>query len=219
VSASEAQAPPPVTQVREPYAGVIPCAGRSTRMGRPKSLLRVGGASFLERTVRALREGGCHPVVVVVATDDEDAAREASTAGAQVLLNPDPGEGPVTSLRLAIDAIDADAAGIVYLPVDHPMVRPDTVAALIAAARSAGSPLTLPSHKGKRGHPAVFGAALFAELTDPGLRGGARTVTHRHLDGALLLEVEDAGVLVDIDTPDMYEAVVGAGPAREESGA
>jgi molybdenum cofactor cytidylyltransferase len=64
-------------------------------------------------------------------------------------------------------------------------------------------------HHGKRGHPAVFGAALFAELADPSLEGGARTVVHRHLDRALLVDVEDAGVLTDIDTPEAYAAALG----------
>jgi CTP:molybdopterin cytidylyltransferase MocA len=185
-------------------------------MGRPKAMLQVEGETFLARTVRALADGGCEPVLVVVAgTEDErtpqssafaDAARRA---GARVLSNPDPGEGPITSLRLAIASLGDAVAGLVYLPVDHPMVRPETVSALLAAARSVDAALTVPVHRGKRGHPAVFGAALFGELVDPALEGGARAVVHRHLGEAHLLEVDDAGVILDIDTPEAYAAVAG----------
>jgi len=187
-------------------------------MGRPKALLRVGGVTFLGRAVRSLLEGGCAPVVVVLAAGDAAGAREAEAAGAQMLINPDPGEGPITSLRLALAAVGRDASGLVVLPVDHPLVRSDTVATLIAAAGSTGAALTLPVHGGERGHPAVFGAALFAELADPTLEGGARTVTYRHLEGALLVEVDDAGVLTDIDTPEIYESVLASQSGGSGSG-
>lgn len=197
------------------YAGVVPNAGASVRMGRPKALLRVEGRTFLERTVGALRGGGCDPVYVVVAEGDADAAREAAAAGARVIDNPDPGEGPITSLRLALAALeelDGPVAGLAYLPVDHPLVRAETVRVLLTAAWEAEAPLALPVHEGERGHPAVFGSALFAELSDPELEGGARTVTHRHLGDALLVEVDDPGVLTDIDTPEVYEEAVGSPP-------
>jgi nicotine blue oxidoreductase len=177
-------------------------------MGRPKALLRVDGATFLSRTVRALRTGGCDPVLVVVAEGEEALTTEAEAAGARVLINPEPGEGPITSLRLALVALGDSVAGIAYLPVDHPMVRAETVSTLLAAARAADAALTVPTHDGKRGHPAIFGAALFGELADPALEGGARTVVHRHMPRALLVDVDDAGVLTDIDTPEAYEAVV-----------
>jgi nicotine blue oxidoreductase len=181
-------------------------------MGRNKALLRIQGETFLQRTVCALRDGGCDPVFVVVAPGDTEAEREASASGARVLVNPEPGEGPITSLRLALSALGELARGLVYLPVDHPMVRSETVAALTAAAAESGAALTLPVYGSERGHPAVFAASLFAELSDPALEGGARTVTHRHLEEALLVEVDDAGVLTDIDTPEVYEAVLGGRP-------
>lgn len=177
-------------------------------MGRPKALLRLHGETFMARTVRALRDGGCEPVLVIVADGEHALAAEAAAAGARVLTNPAPGEGPITSLRLALAALGDAVRGLAYLPVDHPMVRADTVATLLEAARTEGAALTVPTHDGKRGHPAIFGAALFEELADPALEGGARTVVHRHLARAVLVEVADAGVLTDIDTPEAYEAVV-----------
>ena len=191
------------------FAGVIPSAGASVRMGRPKAMLRLEGETFLQKTVRTLQSGGCDPVLVVVAEGEEQLAKEAERAGARALFNPDPGEGPITSLRVAIEELGDSVSGLAYLPVDHPMVRPETVAKLLAAARGAAAPLTVPMHQGKRGHPSVFGSALFAELTDPSLEGGARTVVHRHLERALLVDVDDAGVLTDIDTPEAYAAVLG----------
>lgn len=181
-------------------------------MGRPKGLLKLDGESFVRRAVRVLEGGGCEPVVVVVAEGDARARDEAEAAGATVITNPDPGEGPITSLRLAIEWLGSSVSAIAYLPVDHPTVRPATVARLLAAARDCGASLVVPIYRDKRGHPAVFGSALFAELMDPELEGGARTVVHRHLDSTVLLEVEDVGVITDVDTPDDYAALPNSVP-------
>ena len=199
------ETPPPTPRV----AGVIPCAGASTRMGRSKALLDAGGRSFLSATVGALVGGGCDPVVVVVGPGQADEARRAKAAGAAVLENPDPGEGPITSLRLALAVLAGSVEGVAFLPVDHPQVRPETVAALVDAFRGGEAPLVLPTFRGKRGHPALLRRTLFPALAEAGLEGGARSVVHAHLDTATLLAVDDPGVVTDIDTPDAYRKAFG----------
>lgn len=178
-------------------------------MGAPKGLLELDGETFGRRVVTALRDGGCAPVLFVARPDDEGAAEEARASGATVIQNPDPGPGPVTSLRLALAELDGSVTHVVWLPLDHPRVRAATVTTLIREAREHGAQVTLPIHAGRRGHPAVFARALFPELLDPALEGGARTVVHRHLDGARLVEVADPGVLIDVDTPAEYRALTG----------
>lgn len=196
------EAPPPPRRV----AAVVPCAGSSTRMGTSKALLDAGGRSFLAAVVGALVGGGCDPVVVVVGPGQDDEARRAKAAGALVLDNPDPGEGPITSLRLALAVLEGQAEGVAFLPVDHPLVTPETVATLVETLLSGDAPLVLPTFQDERGHPAVFRHTLFAELRDPALEGGARMVVHAHLDDATLVEVDDQGVVQDIDTPEAYRA-------------
>lgn len=182
-------------------------------MGQPKALLEIEGETFLHRVVRTLSEAGCAPVCAVIADSEDESSRlmaeVATAAGASVLLNPDPGEGPITSLRIALDALDDSVDGVLYLPVDHPNVRVETVVELIERSAESGARLGLPMSGGKRGHPAYFGRALFDELLDPELEGGARTIVHRHLDSACIVETEDAGVVTDIDTPEVYRAVTG----------
>ena len=176
-------------------------------MGEPKGLLELAGRTFLARTVSALVEGGCDPVFVVVAVDEKELAAEAARAGAVVVENLAPGEGPITSLRLVLTLLDSTVAGLAYLPVDHPMVRPETVSTLLQTARTNNALLTIPMIGDKRGHPALFSASLFSELSDLSLEGGARTVVHRHLEKATQLQVEDPGILVDVDTPEAYRAL------------
>jgi CTP:molybdopterin cytidylyltransferase MocA len=144
-------------------------------------------------------------------------------AGAVTLTNPDPGEGPITSLRVALETLGDGIDGMAVLPVDHPLVRPATVRALLEAFVESRAPVVLPTHEGERGHPGLFRRSVFPELLDPGLEGGARTVVHAHLADAHLVPVDDPGVRADIDTPEAYRAAFpgrspgSGGPAGEGS--
>ena len=191
-------------------AGIVPCAGASARMGKPKALLRVHGRTFVQAVVDALSVGGCEPVISVV-PGDAVIAEAARATGARVLTNPRPGEGPITSLRLALADLEDSVEGVIYLAVDYPCVSAETVATLLGTARSTDAPLVIPTYEGKRGHPSFFRQSLFRELMDPTLYGGARTVVHRHLDHAELVAVHDPGIRLDIDTPAQYEAMLAAG--------
>lgn len=183
---------------------VIPAAGRSHRMGVPKALLDAGGKSFLARILASLREGGASPLVVVVRNLEDPVAEEGRNHGGVVALNPDPSSGPVSSLQAGLRALPAEAPAVLFSPVDHPLFSPDTVGALISAFLDRGAPLVVPAFEGWRGHPVLFGRALFPELLEQNLPEGARTVVRRYLGDRLQLEVEDPGILADIDTPEDY---------------
>jgi len=183
-------------------AGVVPTAGRSSRMGLPKALLAPAGRSFLARVVAALREGGCDPVLVVVRDPLGSETDEARKLGATVVTNPDPTPGPISSLRAGLAAVPPTADGCAWCPVDYPLVRGDTVGALVAAFASAPGSIVVPRYGAGRGHPVIFPRRLFVELHEPGLTEGARTVVRRHEDAILPVETDDPGVLTDIDTPE-----------------
>jgi|TARA_Y100001947_G_C10194395_1_gene242163 CTP:molybdopterin cytidylyltransferase MocA len=176
-------------------------------MGEPKALMEVMGKTFVQRAVDTLSLGGCAPVVVVV-PNDSDIESAAHSTHAHVLVNHNPGEGPITSLRLALRELTSQVDGIIYLPVDHPLVHIDTIRQLLAVAGESSAPLVIPTYLGNRGHPSFFRANLFTELNDPTLDGGARTVVHRYLSEANLIPVDDSGVLADIDTPESYECAL-----------
>ena len=118
-------------------------------------------------------------------------------------------------MRVAIGHLDDSADAIAWLPVDFPLVCGEMVRRLCDLARRTLAPLTLPVHEyfiedvrhEKRGHPAIFSRALFSELLDPALKGGARTVVHRHLEHAAIEVFRDPRVATDVDTPSAYEAV------------
>src|SRR5688572_27132912 len=126
-------------------------------MGRPKALLAAEGRTFLERVCATLARGGCTPVLVVLRDADSSEAALARRVGARVVKNPDPDEGPVTSIRRALHALPQGIGGIAVLPVDHPLVEPATVEELLAAADAHPEAAALvPTFEGRRGHPVVL---------------------------------------------------------------
>ena len=184
----------------------MPACGLSTRMGSAKALLDAGGQSFLARVVSALAAGGCGPVVVVAREAAGAVAAEAEAAGAVAAANPDPGEGPISSIRLALAGWGGGMDGCAICPVDHPLVTGATVRSLVACFREGSADIVIPAWRGRRGHPAIFHRRLFPELLDPDLPEGARTVVRRRPARVRECVVEDAGVIADIDTPSEYRS-------------
>ncbi len=184
--------------------GVIPCSGRSARMGTHKAMLDAGGRTFIERVVHAHRAGGCGRVLVALATLDGAISAKAVEAGAQVVLNPSPEEGPIGSLRASLRILDDRVEGVSFCPVDHPLIHEDTVRTLIDVFQQGQAPVVVPTFNGKRGHPVLFRRMLFDELLDDALQEGARTVVHRYLDDTESVPVDDEGTVIDIDDMTAY---------------
>ncbi len=184
--------------------GVIPCSGSSSRMGTSKALLDAGGRTFVERLIHTHRAAGCAGVLVALPSLDGPEAVAAAEAGAQVVKNPSPEEGPIGSLRASLEVLDDSVEGISFCPVDHPLILEDTVRRLIDTFRQCQAPLVVPTFDGKRGHPVLFGKVLFEELLNDTLPEGARTVVHRHLDETVSVPVDDRGTIIDIDDMTQY---------------
>jgi molybdenum cofactor cytidylyltransferase len=177
-------------------------------MGQPKALLPAQGATFLERVIAALRDGGCFGVTVVVRDpSDLEARRIASSAraeGAQVAENPTRALEQIDSLRTGLRHLAPEVEAVVVIPVDHPQVESEVVDALIRAFVRTRAPIVVPVHQGRRGHPVLFSRVVFPELMAEPLPEGARSVVHAHAAERVEVPVDEAGILFDVDTPSDY---------------
>jgi len=186
---------------------IVLAAGTSRRMGRPKALLRTDGISQIERTIRALREGGCDCVTVVVRRPDgaePRAVRDTAERAADRVVEVGDGE-QIDSLRAALQALSPGVRAVVVAPVDVPGLRGSTVAALVARHRSTGAPIVVPVAGGTRGHPVLFARSVFPELLSDSLAGGARTVVRAHEAELAEVDVGDPSLIADADTPAEWE--------------
>lgn len=185
-------------------AGIILAAGASSRMGTPKALLDYRGETFLARLVRVLGEA-CRPVMVVLGHNADTLWQQVPPA-ANIVVNPDPSRGQLSSLQTALAALPAEAAGFAFIPVDSPAVEPATVAKLAQAfaRRQASTLLVIPRRSGRRGHPVFAARPLAAEFLALPPTAEARDVVHAHVDRTEYVEVDDPGIFTDIDDPEAY---------------
>ncbi|MFD9424818.1 MULTISPECIES: NTP transferase domain-containing protein [unclassified Streptomyces] len=183
-------------------AGVLLAAGGGRRLGgRPKALLEHRGRPLVEHAVRALRDGGCGPLHVVLGAAADEARARADLTGCVVTVNPEWEEGMGTSLRAGLAALagtGADAA--LVLLVDQPGIGAEAVARVRSAYRSRAG-LAAASYAGERGHPVLFGAARWADVGAAAVGDrGARTYLRAHRDAITLVECSDVAQAYDIDT-------------------
>jgi len=88
--------------------------------------------------------------------------------------------------------------------VDHPAVRAQTLRRLVDSFRQSRAPVVIPTYQGRRGHPVVMARELFEELDSLGPDAGANTVVRKHQAATQLVEVNDPGILLDVDDPESY---------------
>ena len=181
---------------------ILLAAGESRRMGYPKPLLMAGGETFIARTVAL-----CLTVadrVVVVLGAHADRVRPAVPRDPRVIIvaNPHFERGQLSSLKVGLAEVaqSSAAAALVHL-ADHPLVAPATFGALAAEYARAGRPIAIARDHGRRGHPVIFARALFGELAAAPEDQGARVVVNADPARVAYLEVEDRGVVLDLDTP------------------
>jgi molybdenum cofactor cytidylyltransferase len=180
-------------------AAIVLAAGRGERLGVVAKAL-LGTPTLLERVVGSARAAGVTRVVVVVGPPHgERVATAARALGAEVAVNPAPERGMVSSLAAGV-ALLGDERACLSWPVDVPGVTAATVRALCSAATP--DRVTVPSHEGHGGHPVALGRALWSRL--PALvraPGGLRALKADPGVAWSHLSVDDAGVLLDVDTP------------------
>jgi molybdenum cofactor cytidylyltransferase len=182
---------------------IVLAAGASVRMGRPKSLLLTpSGETFVGRIHAALAAAGLDPVVIVTREDLEEAIA-AAVPRARIVVNVDPGRGQLSSLLVGLDELAPRDAAMVTL-VDLPLVRVETVQAIVEAWRRSRASLVRPLHAGRHGHPVIFGATLLAALRHADPIAGAKPVVHAFAREALDVPVDDPGTIHDVDTLDEY---------------
>jgi molybdenum cofactor cytidylyltransferase len=191
-------------------AAVVLSAGESSRMGRPKALLPVGESFFLDRIVTALRATKVGRIYVVLGHNATALKEKIKDLPVTILINPDYSLGQLSSLQVALRALEKEAVdGIVLHLVDHPFIDARFVDRMIDAFYASKKLIVVPLCRGRRGHPAIFSRGLFGELLAAPLDQGAKTVVRAHAADTLEMETDDEGIICDIDTPEDYRQHVG----------
>lgn len=192
-------------------AGLVLAAGSSSRMGpeRNKLVEEIAGRALVAGPVDALLAAGIEPVVVITGFE---ADRVRSTLGARCcrFVHHDAwSEGMGSSLargaREILELAPPPAAVLVCVG-DLPGLRAQHVERVVEAARGATGAIdpariVIPTHRGQRGHPVLFGALHFSALARLTGDRGARSILEANEANVCTVELDDDAILRDIDTP------------------
>lgn len=194
----------PPLRTDAPVTGLVLAAGGSSRLGRPKQLLPLGGATLLDATLASVRRCGFDQVVVALGGAADEVAATVDLTGVDVVLNPEYGSGCSSSIAAALPVVDPAAAGLVLLLGDQPAIAPGSVAALVSAG--SGTDLAVCRYEDGMGHPFWLGRQTFGTLA--GLHGDKGVWKLVDAAGDDLVAVDVAGpVPADVDTMADYEAL------------
>jgi molybdenum cofactor cytidylyltransferase len=193
-------------------AGLILSGGASRRMGTPKALLPFQSETFLDRLIRIF-SAICDPVIVVVGQHG-DQIRSGIERGGEVLfaVNPDPDRGMLSSLQCGLAMVPPDADAALFLPVDHPQMALDTVQRIADRFLRDRAPVTVPVYRGEHGHPVCIARPLIDELLALPPEAKASDVIHRHVERTSYVDVQDPGVVTDVDDPAAYADLLARHP-------
>lgn len=176
---------------------ILLAAGQGSRFGADKLAHPMAdGVAIAVHAARNLLAAGL-PVLAVVRPHDSRLAALLEGAGCAVTPCADAGSGMGHSLAHGVRQA-AGARGWIVALGDMPSIRPETISR-VADALARGASIAAPAFHGERGHPVGFSAQHGPELTRLAGDAGARAVLQAHRDAVTLVDVDDPGVLYDVD--------------------
>ncbi|HAP31445.1 MAG TPA: molybdenum cofactor cytidylyltransferase, partial [Firmicutes bacterium] len=191
---------------------VIMAAGIGARMGQEKGLdkllLPLGGKTILEHVVdNALQAEAVREIILVTRPRAKKTVKELLRGkNVQLVTNPRYREGMASSLQAGLAAVHPAAQAALFALGDQPFVTPFVYDALIGSYEKNWSILAAPLYRGKRGNPVLLDRRVWPLLMEmQGDMGGRELFSRVAAAHISLLELETAGVLQDIDTPEDYQ--------------
>ena len=192
-----------VLAVHQRIGGVVLAAGGARRYGAPKLLLPWKGEAIVRQVVKTALSAGLIPVVVVAGEQIADIHAAVSDLDVKLVHNPNWESGQSSSVKAGLGALPANAGGCIFMLGDQPRIPPALVSTLVEKHAASLSPLVAPLVDGQRGNPVLFDCETFPDFLSLSGDAGGRSLFARY--PVEWVPWHDAGVLLDVDTPQDYQ--------------
>lgn len=171
-------------------------------MGRNKLLMETDGMPLIARTVEVYLKSEAAKVIVVLGYEREKMQQVLAGHAIELVFNSSFSLGKATSIAAGIRALPDSAPGAMFAQADMPFIRVETVNRLFDTFEPGKGSIVVPAYGGKMGSPKIFDRKHFLKLLE--LKGDSTgmSVIREKPENILLVDVEDRGVLLDIDTSD-----------------
>ena len=190
-------------------AGIILAGGASLRMGKPKPLLTIGQETFLQHITQTLHKARINETVIVLGAYGEEIQSTLTWYSGKVVINSEWQLGQLSSLKAGLTLYNAkDIHGVLVYPVDHPLVSQEVLVEMLHCFWTSDKNIIIPTFKGKRGHPVIFGRPMIEKLISASNEKGAKEVVRLFPNEIYEVPVNGMGVLLNIDTPEDYQTYI-----------
>jgi molybdenum cofactor cytidylyltransferase len=195
-------------------AAILLAAGKSCRMGSCKQLLPLGDRTVIARCLETLVASGVDEIIVVVSPEGHEVADAARKYPVRIVVNPESEGDMASSVRAGRDALKTEASGVIVFLCDCPLVSSNTIASLIVEHGDLPESIIIPCRRERRGHPLLFPRSILNELANDLI---LRDLVRRFPERICCIDVDDPGVLLDMDTPEDYHRISGMVQASGEN--
>lgn len=191
-------------------SAIVLAAGEGSRMGELKQLLPWGDSTIIETVLANIEESSLDGEIrVVLGAEADRIESRLEDEGYKLLYNPDYTQGMFSSVIAGIQDLPSDTEALLFMLADQPLVTSDIYNRLLGYYKQKRPLLLVPSYQGRRGHPLIISAQLIPEIYklaqggEPD--GGLRALLNKYEDSIEYMEVEDEGVIIDLDYQTDYQ--------------
>lgn len=184
---------------------VLMASGNAERFGENKLSVAFDGKLVYQRAFDAIPADRFYAVAVV--SQYKEILSAADERGFIAVPNLKPGDGVSRTIWLGVQTL-YDASAIMFMVADQPLLRTDTVRAMVDDfALENDNMLALATTK-RRGNPVIFPSCYFDELSS--LKGdvGGGAVIKKHESELRLHLINDESELADIDNRQELEKLL-----------
>lgn len=191
-------------------SSIVLAAGSATRMGRQKLFAALRGRPVLDLTLSTVRRSSAGEIVLVTSSDLAVLEKVTDLEGVKVVKNDEPGAGMSGSIKIGVAASSINTDGFLFVLGDQPLVSYRTMDELMRVHKESRAAILVPTLEGWRGNPVLVDVRLRPEIQR--LKGdqGCRALFGLARQRLVEVPVDDAGILIDIDTEEQLGTIENA---------
>lgn len=180
---------------------IILAAGESTRFGSPKQLAKINNKTLIECVINSFRKAQVDEIIVVLGAHREE-IQKILPSDVILAVNEQYKSGQTSSIKCGLQKLSKNCDNLLIAPVDLALIKPETIQKIIAEFQKSDKLIGIPTFNAKKGHPPIYKAKVKSQIVKLNDNEPLYLVNHSLIKETLLIEVDDAGILTNINTPD-----------------
>lgn len=179
---------------------VILAAGMSSRMGRPKELMEIGGKKAIVRLIESNFKAGITDIVVVLGHRSKDISKCIDDMNVKFVVNEDFMSGMLSSVQKGVEQLNQNAAGFMIMPADIPLIKANTIKELSEFFYQGNFDIAIPCFGERRGHPPIISQKCICKILTGNPAYGMKDILDSEMWSKGTFQAVDEGILLEMDT-------------------